>query len=144
MWLCCWWGLSRHCSGGGRFWHITEPGAVIFDESHFGKFTAHYMRGSYVFDIHPPLGKMTFAFLGWLMGYDSSVCDYQNIGTGTGSRSTLATGQLARRHLKYPLVLAVTLQCTIRRSVSTTFCEASPQRTAAWYVVSFPARSRTD
>jgi dolichyl-phosphate-mannose-protein mannosyltransferase len=43
------------------------PNAVVFDEAHFGKFTAHYMRGSYVFDIHPPLGKMTFAFFGWLL-----------------------------------------------------------------------------
>jgi dolichyl-phosphate-mannose-protein mannosyltransferase len=64
-----------------RFWNITQPGAVIFDESHFGKFTAHYLRGSYVFDIHPPLGKMTFALVGWLTGYDQAACDYQDIGT---------------------------------------------------------------
>ncbi len=64
-----------------RFWRISIPGGVVFDEAHFGKFTAHYMRGSYVFDIHPPLGKMTFAGLGWLLGYDYVPCNYQNIGT---------------------------------------------------------------
>jgi dolichyl-phosphate-mannose-protein mannosyltransferase len=64
-----------------RFWRISTPGGVVFDEAHFGKFTAHYMRGSYVFDIHPPLGKMTFAGLGWLLGYDQATCNYQNIGT---------------------------------------------------------------
>ena len=39
------------------------------------------MRGSYVFDIHPPLGKMTFALFGWLLNYDPTVCDYDDIGT---------------------------------------------------------------
>ena len=76
LWRSGWAGLE-----GSRFWHITLPGAVVFDESHFGKFTGHYLRGSYVFDIHPPLGKMTFALLGWLVGYDSSVCEYEDIGS---------------------------------------------------------------
>ena len=53
---------------------------MVFDESHFGKFTAHYQRGSYVFDIHPPLGKMSFAFFGWLIGYDQKYCEYEEIG----------------------------------------------------------------
>jgi dolichyl-phosphate-mannose-protein mannosyltransferase len=56
------------------------PNGVVFDESHFGKFTAHYMRRSYVFDIHPPLGKMTFAFFGWLLQYDPTKCEYEGIG----------------------------------------------------------------
>jgi dolichyl-phosphate-mannose-protein mannosyltransferase len=62
-----------------RFWRISQPPGVVFDESHFGKFTQHYQRGTYVFDIHPPLGKITFAYLGFLIGYDNHLCQYDNI-----------------------------------------------------------------
>jgi hypothetical protein len=46
-----------------RFWRISFPAGVVFDESHFGYFTGHYQRHSYVFDIHPPLGKLTVRWL---------------------------------------------------------------------------------
>jgi dolichyl-phosphate-mannose--protein O-mannosyl transferase len=29
---------------------------VVFDEYHFGRFTNQYHAGTYLFDIHPPLG----------------------------------------------------------------------------------------
>jgi dolichyl-phosphate-mannose-protein mannosyltransferase len=68
----------------GRLWRISFPNGVVFDESHFGKFTRHYQRGTYVFDIHPPLGKITFAVLGWLVGYDNEKCEYEDIGEEYG------------------------------------------------------------
>ena len=39
----------------------------VFDEYHFGKFVNNYNDGKYFFDIHPPLGKLTLAFAGWLV-----------------------------------------------------------------------------
>jgi dolichyl-phosphate-mannose--protein O-mannosyl transferase len=42
----------------------------VFDESHFGRFTNQYTARTYFFDIHPPLGKLMFWFVGYLVGYN--------------------------------------------------------------------------
>ncbi|KAJ3336198.1 hypothetical protein HDU93_003464 [Gonapodya sp. JEL0774] len=62
-----------------RFWQISEPAQVVFDEVHFGKFASQYLRRTYFFDVHPPFGKLLFAFVGWLVGYDGHF-DFENIG----------------------------------------------------------------
>lgn len=43
--------------------------ATPVDEFHFGKFVDSYLNGTYFFDIHPPLGKLTLAAGGKLGGY---------------------------------------------------------------------------
>ncbi|KAJ1565233.1 hypothetical protein HK096_003889 [Nowakowskiella sp. JEL0078] len=53
-----------------RFWKLSEPSSVVFDEIHFGKFVSYYIRGTYFFDVHPPLGKMLLALVGYLAGFD--------------------------------------------------------------------------
>ena len=37
------------------------------------------MERTYFFDVHPPLGKLLFAFVGWLVGYDGHF-HFDNIG----------------------------------------------------------------
>ncbi|KAE8266621.1 hypothetical protein A4X09_0g5721 [Tilletia walkeri] len=62
-----------------RFWQLSNPPEVVFDEVHFGKFAAYYIRREYFFDVHPPLAKMLHALGGWLAGFDG-VFEFENIG----------------------------------------------------------------
>jgi dolichyl-phosphate-mannose-protein mannosyltransferase len=63
---------------------IGQPGEVVFDEVHFGGFSTHYLRREYYFDVHPPLGKMLIAFLGYLWGFDGSF-RFEKIGLDYGA-----------------------------------------------------------
>ncbi|KAK5990769.1 Dolichyl-phosphate-mannose--protein mannosyltransferase 4 [Cladobotryum mycophilum] len=62
-----------------RFWGISHPNEVVFDEVHFGKFASYYIEKTYFFDVHPPFAKLLFAFVGWLVGYDGHF-HFENIG----------------------------------------------------------------
>lgn len=62
-----------------RFWHLEEPHRVVFDEVHFGKFASHYIKGTTFFDVHPPLGKLLFALIAYLNGYNGDF-SFETIG----------------------------------------------------------------
>lgn len=57
-------------TAGTRFYKVTEPKHVCWDETHFGKMGSWYINRTFFFDVHPPLGKMLIALSGYLTGYD--------------------------------------------------------------------------
>ncbi|SSD59841.1 probable Dolichyl-phosphate-mannose--protein mannosyltransferase 1 [Saccharomycodes ludwigii] len=62
-----------------RLYNLSYPDSVVFDEVHFGKFASKYIRGSFFFDVHPPLAKLLFAGVGSLAGFRGDF-DFENIG----------------------------------------------------------------
>ena len=52
-----------------RFWHLEDPKDIIFDETHFNKFSTWYISRHYYVDIHPPLAKLAFAAVLWFLGF---------------------------------------------------------------------------
>lgn len=43
------------------------------------QFASYYLEKTYFFDVHPPFGKLLFAFMGWLVGFDGHF-HFENIG----------------------------------------------------------------
>eukprot|EP00057_Strongylocentrotus_purpuratus_P034051 XP_793742.3 PREDICTED: protein O-mannosyl-transferase 1 [Strongylocentrotus purpuratus] len=62
-----------------RFWRLEEPRGVVFDETHFGLFTSFYLKGMFFFDVHPPLGKLLIASVGYLAGFQGDF-SFEKIG----------------------------------------------------------------
>ncbi len=48
---------------------------------HFGRYAGLYLRRTFHFDIHPPLGKLLFAGAGWFGGFDPDF-KFDRIGAG--------------------------------------------------------------
>jgi len=55
-----------------RFYGVSEPKWVCWDETHFGKMASWYINGTFFFDVHPPLGKMMIAGMGAISGYNGT------------------------------------------------------------------------
>lgn len=52
----------------------------MFDEYHFAAFVDQYITGNYLFDIHPPLGKLTLTAVAKLSGYKSLNFSFDALG----------------------------------------------------------------
>ena len=68
------------CSDAG----VCAYGNSVFDEYHFAEFVHDYIRGSYFFDIHPPLGKLTLAAVAKLAGYKPLGFTFDRLGKPYG------------------------------------------------------------
>ncbi|XP_023244877.1 protein O-mannosyltransferase 1 [Copidosoma floridanum] len=55
-----------------RFHRIKEPASIVFDELHYGKYVSLYMKKTFFFDSHPPLGKQLVAGAAYLTGFDGN------------------------------------------------------------------------
>ena len=51
-----------------RFYHLSLPASVIFDEVYFPAFAWNFLHGIQTFDVHPPLGKFIIALGELLFG----------------------------------------------------------------------------
>lgn len=63
-----------------RFYRLEVPKTIVFDEVHFAGFIHHYVKGTYLFDIHPPLGKLTLATVAKTFGYKPINYTFDSIG----------------------------------------------------------------
>ena len=59
---------------------LGHPRAVVFDETHVGKFIVYLLRGTYFFDVHPPLAKLIYAGTGRALA-QSDTFMFDQIGT---------------------------------------------------------------
>lgn len=53
-----------------RLYRLEEPRSIVFDELHYGKYVGLYMKQTYFFDSHPPLGKQLVSIAAYLAGFD--------------------------------------------------------------------------
>ena len=49
---------------------LENPNNVVFDEMHYGKYAAHYLKNTFFFDSNPPLGKLIIALAGYVANWD--------------------------------------------------------------------------
>src|ERR1700742_3888163 len=59
--------LLTAISAALHFWRLPPPAVSVFDEKYYATFAGNYLTGSYVFDVHPPLGRLMYAAVAWLL-----------------------------------------------------------------------------
>ncbi|XP_035726639.1 protein O-mannosyltransferase 1-like isoform X1 [Vespa mandarinia] len=53
-----------------RLYRLEEPRSIVFDELHYGKYVGLYMKRTFFFDSHPPLGKQLISIAAYIAGFD--------------------------------------------------------------------------
>jgi dolichyl-phosphate-mannose-protein mannosyltransferase len=61
-------GALTICSAILHFWHLFTPRAVVFDEAYYLRFAGDYLTHRFMFDVHPPLGRLIFTATAALLG----------------------------------------------------------------------------
>lgn len=62
---------------GTRFYGLDQPNAIVFDELHYGRYAGLYLKQTFFFDSHPPLGKQLLALAGYLGGFQGKHKPYK-------------------------------------------------------------------
>lgn len=55
-----------------RFYKLSAPNNIVFDELHYGKYVSLYLRRTFFFDQHPPLGKQLISAVANLVGFNGN------------------------------------------------------------------------
>nr|CAD7446948.1 unnamed protein product [Timema bartmani] len=61
-----------------RMYKLEEPRSIVFDELHYGKYVSLYMKRTFFFDSHPPLGKQLIGALAYLAEFDGDYMQTQD------------------------------------------------------------------
>ena len=61
-----------------RYWRISLPDSIVFDEVYFGNFTNYYIQSRFYHDIHPPLAKLIMFYFAKLSDYDGQMSFQHN------------------------------------------------------------------
>ena len=73
--LTLWWSVFLTIvlgTAGLRLYKLELGEQVCWDEAHFGKMAGWYLNRTLFFDVHPPLGKLLIAGMGYVTGYNGS------------------------------------------------------------------------
>merc|ERR1719320_643266 len=71
VWWTCF-SLVIVASCATRLYGLEGTRTVCWDEAHFGKHASWYLNRTFFFDVHPPLGKLLIAGMGYMTGYNGS------------------------------------------------------------------------
>ncbi|KAF9206431.1 hypothetical protein BGZ49_002467 [Haplosporangium sp. Z 27] len=63
-----------------RMWDIKAPGEIVMDEAHLGKQVNEYLTKQFMFDRHPPLGKLLLAGITSITSKYSGTFPFEEIG----------------------------------------------------------------
>lgn len=54
-----------------RFYRLSHPAVVVFDETHYLKFSTWILSSEFFFDVNPPFGKWVIALVASALGFDA-------------------------------------------------------------------------
>lgn len=62
-----------------RFYRLSTPREIVFDELHYGRYVSMYLKNVFFFDQNPPLGKQLISAIVGIVGYEGNYT-YTKIG----------------------------------------------------------------